>query len=60
MRQNVCFLTGVVSDMVAYFLDIEYHEAIRGCPMDFTEDHADVAEGLAKGRFCPSCSKKFR
>jgi len=50
---------GIVCDLASYFLDIGYHTAIRGCPMDFTEDHADIVKGLRKRKFCKSCSAKL-
>ena len=56
---EVALAYGIVSDLVGYFLDVEYHDVIRGCPMDFTEDHADVAKGLANGRFCRSCVRQL-
>ena len=56
---EVALTYGIVSDMVAYFLEVGYHDAIRGCPMDFTENHTDIANGLAKGRFCSPCSREL-
>jgi hypothetical protein len=50
---------GLVSDVTAYFLDLDYHSALRGCPMDFTEDHADMAKGLRHRRFCKACEKRL-
>lgn len=49
----------LVSEFTSYFLDISYHNAIRACPLDFTEDHADMVKGLRKGQFCSSCLRKL-
>ena len=35
----------------------DYHEKLRKCPMDFTEDQNDVVKGLRKGGFCARCLK---
>jgi hypothetical protein len=48
----------IIGDIVVYFGGV-YHDEIRGCPMDWTEDHADLVKGLRAGRFCQSCRKKL-
>ena len=50
---------GLVSDVTAYFLDLDYHRARRACPMDFTEDHADFAKSLRRHRFCKRCEQRL-
>jgi len=50
----------VTGQLVAYFLDIDYHDATRGCPMDFCDDLDDLVQGLRAGRFCKSCAKRLR
>jgi TIR domain len=50
---------GLVSDVTAYFLQLDYHPASRGCPMDFTEDHADMVKGLRLRRFCNACMTRL-
>jgi hypothetical protein len=50
----------VVSQLAGYFVDIEYHDVLRGCPWDFTEDHADMVKGLRDARICSACSKKLK
>lgn len=49
----------LVSDITSYFLNLGFHKATRGCPLDFTEDHADKVIGLSKGTFCKSCQRKL-
>ena len=49
----------VTSQLVAYFLDMDYHDATRGCPMDFCDDLDDLVVGLHAGRFCSSCTKRL-
>lgn len=36
--------------------DLEYHDDIAGCPMDFVEDHAESVKGLRRGAFCDDCA----
>jgi hypothetical protein len=36
-----------------------YHDEIRGCPLDWTENHAGLVKGLKTGRFCESCREKL-
>ncbi len=48
----------IIGDIAVYFGGI-YHEEIRGCPLDWTENHADLVKGLARGRFCPACTKRL-
>lgn len=50
----------LTSGLASYFLDIDYHDAIRGCPLDFTEDHSEMVKGLAQGSFCSSCSRVLK
>ena len=54
----VAFLA--TGQLIAYFLDMDYHEKTRGCPMDFCEDLDDLVVGLRAGRFCPSCTRRLR
>lgn len=49
----------LVSEFTSYFLNLEYHDAIRECPLDFTEDHSQMVGGLRKGRFCRYCVRKL-
>lgn len=49
----------LVADLTWFFLDIDFHDEIRGCPMDFTEDHSSMVDGLAAGRFCRDCSRRL-
>jgi TIR domain len=53
----LAFLT--IGDIAVYFGGV-YHEEIRGCPLDWTENHADLVKGLARGRFCPACARQLR
>jgi hypothetical protein len=48
----------IIGDIVVYFGGL-YHDEIRGCPLDWTENHADLVKGLKAGRFCESCRKKL-
>jgi hypothetical protein len=48
----------IATDVAAYFGGV-YHSEIRGCPMDLTENHADLVVGLKRGRFCAECRKKL-
>lgn len=50
----------ITAELVNYFLDLGYHPETRNCPMDFTEDHSDLAGGMRAGRFCSHCSKKLK
>jgi len=50
----------VVSQLAGYFVDIEYHDALRGCPWDFTEEHVDMVKGLRQPRICSACKKKLK
>lgn len=49
----------IVCDLASFFLDLPYHAATRGCPMDFSAEHSDLVRGLKKRRFCNSCAKKL-
>lgn len=49
----------IIGDIAVYFGGV-YHDEIRGCPLDWTENHADLVKGLVRGRFCPACSKQLR
>lgn len=49
----------IIGDIAVYFGGV-YHDEIRGCPLDWTENHADLVKGLARGRFCPACAKQLR
>ena len=60
VTMEVALAYTLVSQIVSHFLDVEYHDEIRGCPMDWTGDHADMVKGLKKGRFCRSCSPRIR
>jgi hypothetical protein len=46
----------IASDVASYFLE-GYHSDARGCPMDFTSEHSDLALGLRKAKFCRACGK---
>jgi hypothetical protein len=49
----------IVSQLAGYFVDIEYHDALRGCPWDFTEEHADMVKGLRQPKICSACERKL-
>jgi len=49
----------IVGELVDFFLDTGYHDDIRDCPMDYTQDHALIVPGLRAGRFCKSCDRKL-
>lgn len=50
----------VTGQLVTYFLELGYHKATRGCPMDFCDNLDDLVVGLRAGRFCPSCTRRLR
>lgn len=50
----------ITAELTDYFLDIGYHKETRSCPMDFTQDHGDLVDGLRAARFCGDCSRKLR
>jgi hypothetical protein len=50
----------VTGQLIAYFLEMDYHRETRGCPMDFCDDLDDLVIGLRAGRFCPSCAKRLK
>lgn len=62
-RADRSFEEGVVYMMVgqllAYFTDSEFHNATRGCVLDFCENRADIVKGFMKRTLCPSCSRKL-
>lgn len=60
VTMQVALAYTLVSWIASYFLDLEYHDELRGCPMDFTEDHADMVKGLKRGKFCRSCAPRVR
>lgn len=49
----------IIGDIAVYFGGV-YHDETRGCPLDWTENHADLVKGLARGRFCSACAKQLR
>ena len=49
----------VTGQLVAHFLDLDYHVQTRGCPMDFDDRLDDLVDGLRAGRFCRQCSKRL-
>ena len=50
----------IVSSVAGYFVDVEYHDEHRGCPWDFTEEHADIVKGLRRPKICSECSAKLK
>lgn len=54
----VAFL--VTAQLVAHFLDMDYHDATRNCPMDFDDNLVDLIGGLRAGRFCRACARRLK
>jgi TIR domain len=49
----------VTGQLVAYFLDIDYHGETRDCPMDFDDNLDDLVCALRAGRFCSHCATRL-
>lgn len=45
----------IVSQLLAYFTDLGYHDETRGCVMDFCEVRSDIVKGLKEMKLCPEC-----
>jgi hypothetical protein len=50
----------VTAQLVAHFLELDYHRQTRNCPMDFDDNLEDLVGGLIAGRFCASCRKRLQ
>lgn len=49
----------LVSQLVAYFTEIDYHEATRKCVMDFCENRDDLVYSLKSRAFCKQCNRNL-
>jgi len=49
----------ITAELASYFLDLDYHDKTRNCPMDFKEHHSDLVGALRVGKFCTFCSRKL-
>ncbi len=49
----------IVSEIVDYFTNIEYHEETRGCVMDECGLRNDLVKGLEMMSFCSECSNQI-
>lgn len=56
---EVAIASRIISQIVSHFLDLDYHEQTRSCPMDFTRSHDDLVGGLRSGRFCRQCASQL-
>lgn len=50
----------LVGQLVSYFTKTDYHDEIRGCPMDFCELRANVVHSLKAAKFCSQCHKRLK
>jgi hypothetical protein len=50
----------LVGQLVGYFTRTDYHDEIRGCPMDFCEVRANIIRGLKEAKFCPQCHQRLK
>jgi hypothetical protein len=41
-------------------VDVEYHDALRGCPWDFTGYHADMVTDLRQPKICGACNRRLK
>ena len=56
---RTAFAYVLASHLAAQMADLYYHDTV-GCPMDFTEDHQDIVNGLKVGKFCPECERELK
>jgi hypothetical protein len=56
-EEGIVFI--LVSQLIGYFTEIDYHEETRKCVMDFCEDRDDLVFGLESRTLCKQCSKQL-
>jgi hypothetical protein len=57
-EKGITFL--MISQLVAYFTELPYHNITLGCPMDKCIEKKDIIQGLKLGKFCPECKKEIK
>lgn len=57
---RAAFAYALASRLLRQLGDLEFHKPVIGCPMDFAEEHADIALGMRKGELCQSCEAALK
>jgi hypothetical protein len=50
----------LLGQLIVYFADIGFHDATRGCVMDYCENRDDIVQSLRHRKLCNQCRKQLK